>query len=301
MIKLITPTPIVCPNQTNPKYVPMGNTFIIDVMHFINSGTQQIKAATIDGYIVDKDQNITRLLLKREFVFESSESFQYIQEYKNIFLEFPEIKILKEGYRSLATQLDCGIDFLFVPQYYPYGNFEEDFANRYMALYTIEPPSLNRAKFQFISANEYAERIFSFRKRTFINNKPLKVASTYLECYLANDDRSKKKNPFAGDLDLFIYEGHNSKLIVEFKTHNLNTPIKDEFFNKYEFADRRRIQVLVDLAIATNSYVLFVFWGSKHNQIKIQLIDIKKSLVEERVFDKNAELLAKNILELCNT
>lgn len=85
MVKLITPTPIVCPNQTNPKYMPMGNAFIVDVMHCINSGNRQIKAATIDGYIVDKDQKITRLLLKREFVFEQNESFQYIEDHKNIF------------------------------------------------------------------------------------------------------------------------------------------------------------------------------------------------------------------------
>ncbi len=296
MVKLIKAMPIICPNQQT-RYRPMGNTFISDVMNTINTlDNSQIKAASIDGYIVDIHGNVTRLLLKREFSFEQYEGFNQIAENKNIFLEFDEIKVLKEGYRLLASQLGCGIDFLFIPWSYPYEDLDNDPDKAYMVLYRIEPPPLNSAKFEFISANEYAARINTFRERSFRNSKPLKVASTYLECYLANDDKSEEKNPFAGDIDLFVYQGEKSKLIIEFKTHNLTTPIADEYFNKYATQDERRIQVLVDLANATDSKVLFVFWGVKHNEVKVQLISKDRNVISQEVFEKSPDLLSEYII-----
>lgn len=124
----------------------------------------------------------------------------------------------------------------------------------------------------------------------------MKVASTYLECYLANDDKSEEKNPFAGDIDLFVYQGEKSKLIIEFKTHNLTTPIADEYFNKYATQDERRIQVLVDLANATDSKVLFVFWGVKHNEVKVQLISKDRNVISQEVFEKSPDLLSEYII-----
>ena len=85
MVKLIKAMPIICPNQQT-RYRPMGNTFISDVMNTINTlDNSQIKAASIDGYIVDIHGNVTRLLLKREFSFEQYEGFNQIAENKNIF------------------------------------------------------------------------------------------------------------------------------------------------------------------------------------------------------------------------
>jgi hypothetical protein len=71
-------------------------------------------------------------LLKREFSFEQYEGFNQIAENKNIFLEFDEIKVLKEGYRLLASQLGCGIDFLFIPWSYPYEDLDSDPDKAYM-------------------------------------------------------------------------------------------------------------------------------------------------------------------------
>lgn len=288
--------PIICPNQ-HTRYRPMGNTFISDVMNTINAlDASQIKAASIDGYIVDVHRNVTRLLLKREFCFEKNEDFNQIVANKTLFLEIEEIKFLKEGYRLLASQLSCGIDFLFIPCAYPYQDLDNDPDKPYMVLYKIEPPPLNSAKFQFISANDYAARINSFRGRSFRNSKPLRVASSYLECYLANDDKSEEKNPFAGDIDLFVYQGGKSKLIIEFKTHNLNTPIADEYFNKYATQDERRIQVLIDLANATDSKVLFVFWGERHNEVKVQLISKDRNVISQEVFEKSPNFLLEYII-----
>lgn len=49
--------------------------------------------------------------------------------------------------------------------------------------------------------------------------------------------------------------------------------------------DERRIQVLVDLANATDSKVLFVFWGVKHNEVKVQLISKDRNVISQEVFE----------------
>lgn len=306
MITLFEPIPRVCPRQPAPKNPPMGNFFIKDIINWFNAAKinklTDIKAATIDGYIVNKDSTITRLLFKREYQIEKCNNITSIENLLNndreLFLKTEEVLKIKDDYKILAYYLGCGIDFLFLPKNYPSSALDAE--NQRMFLYTVENPPLNIARFSCISANDYAQRIYGFRGFDFQYSKPLITANSYLECYFANTlIYNGRKNPYPGDLDLFLYDSNGIKIIVEFKTHNLNTAINNEFYDKYIDQDWRRLKVLFDLGSKLNSDVLFVFWGQKHNNIKLQLLNNKRIVKQELVINKDSELLAKTMLDLC--
>ena len=306
MITLFEPIPRVCPGQPAPKNPPMGNFFIKDIINWFNAAKRNkltdIKAATIDGYIVNKYSTITRLLFKREYQIEKCNNITSIEDLLNndreLFLKTEEVLKIKDDYKILAYYLGCGIDFLFLPKNYPSSALDAE--NQRMFLYTVENPPLNIARFSCISANDYAQRIYGFRGFDFHYSKPLITANSYLECYFANTlIYNGRKNPYPGDLDLFLYDSNGIKIIVEFKTHNLNTAINNEFYDKYIDQDWRRLKVLFDLGSKLNSDVLFVFWGQKHNNIKLQLLNNKRIVKQELVINKDSKLLAKTMLDLC--
>lgn len=279
MITLFEPTPRTCPDQPKPKYPPMGNFFIKDIINWFNAQRlnklTDIKAATIDGYIVNNNSIITRLMFKREYQIQCNNIISIndlLNKNKRLFLTLEEVLNIKDDYKILANYLGCGIDFLFLPKDYPLS--APDAKEPRMILYAVENSSLNKAKFSYISANDYAQRIYGFRGFNFRYSKPLITANSYLECYFANSlIYSGRKNPYPGDLDLFLYDSNGIKIIVEFKTHNLNSAINNESYDKYIQQDGRRLQVLFDLGSKLNSDVLFVFWGKAHNSIKLQLLN----------------------------
>lgn len=306
MITLFEPTPRVCPNQPMPKYPPMGNFFIKEIINWFNvqrlNKLTDIKAATIDGYIVNNESTITRLMFKREYQIQQHNNIISIEDLLNnnsgLFLNIEEVLKIKDDYKILANYLGCGIDLLFLPKDYPLSALDAE--NQRMILYTIENPPLNIAKFSYISANDYAQRIYGFRGFDFRYSKPLITANSYLECYFANSlICNGRKNPYPGDLDLFLYDFNGIKIIVEFKTHNLNTAINNESYDKYIQQDGRRLQVLFNLGGKLNSDVLFVFWGKTHDNIKLQLLSNKREMKQELVINKDSELLAKTMLDLC--
>lgn len=304
MILLFEPTPRLCPNQPTPKYPPMGNFLIKDIINWFNeqrlNKLTDIKAATIDGYIVNNESTITRLMFKREYqILNNMISIDdLLNNNSGLFLNIDEVLKIKDDYKILANYLGCGIDFLFLPKDYPLSALDAE--NQRMILYNIENPPLNIAKFSYISANDYAQRIYGFRGFNFRYSKPLITANSYLECYFANSlIYNGRKNPYPGDLDLFLYNFDGIKIIVEFKTHNLNTAINNESYDKYTQQDGRRLQVLFDLGGKLNSDVLFVFWGKAHDNIKLQLLSNKRAMKQELVINKDSALLAKTMLDLC--
>lgn len=306
MITLFEPIPRVCPGQAEPKYPPMGNFFIKDIINWFNvqrlNKVTDIKAATIDGYIVNKNSTITRLLFKREYQIEKCNNINSIEDLltndRGLFLKTEEVLKIKDDYKILAKYLGCGIDFLFLPKNYPLSALDAETPR--MILYAIENPPLNRTKLSYISANDYAQRIYDFRGFNFRYSKPLITANSYLECYFANTlIYNGRKTPYPGDLDLFLYDSNGIKIIVEFKTHNLNTAIDNEFYDKYIAQDWRRLKVLFDLGSKLNSDVLFVFLGKAHKNIKLQLLSNKRVMKRELVINKDSELLAKTMLDLC--
>ena len=52
----------------------------------------------------------------------------------------------------------------------------------------------------------------------------------------------------------------------------------------------------MNLANATDSKVLFVFWGVKHNEVKVQLISKDRNVISQEVFEKSPDLLSEYII-----
>ncbi|MDE5833027.1 MAG: hypothetical protein K2H64_08595 [Desulfovibrio sp.] len=277
MIKILEPRPRLCPGQPPPKYPPTGNPFLKAIVGDLeNMGARGV---TIDGYIDDRDGNITRIIYKREFADDAGD-FNPLDLYQS-----DVVRSVKTYYKTLARALGCGIDFVFIP-----GKRNQAYA------FAAEPPFAETVYLKYISTfDDYAERIRFFRKRTFNVTKPLKVANSGMECYLAN---VRGKDPFPGDIDLAIYREDKLVNIAEFKTHNLPTPIVAESFDKYRKQDWRRLKVICDLcaALGMGGYY-FVIWGERHPEIKIQKISIAGEIVSEEIIPKEPARAARILLE----
>ncbi len=106
-----------------------------------------------------------------------------------------------------------------------------------------------------------------------------------MECYLANNTT----NPWPGDIDTLLFNHTTGRFdaIIEFKTHNIDSPIENERIGKYGQEDWRRFNVLFDLI--DNCYhrlgywpkLFFIVWGTNehsthHDKIKIDLIERDK-------------------------
>lgn len=62
-----------------------------------------------------------------------------------------------------------------------------------------------------------------------------------------------------------------------------------------------RLKMSVDSSVsgfanATDSKVLFVFWGVKHNEVKVQLISKDRNVISQEVFEKSPDLLSEYII-----
>ena len=281
LIKIIEPTPRVCKGQNQPKYPPSGNKFIKDVSLVINNSNAD--SLTIDGYIVNNENTITRIIFKREIEFINNDlnlrGLKLEDLWRNDY-----VSQIKDLYKTLAKTLSCGIDFIFLPV----NNSENE-----LYLIISEYP-FERVNGGVLSFNKYAERIKYFRNRSFPVTKPLVVSNSYLECYLANE---LKKDPFPGDIDLIIFKNDSVKSVVEFKTHNLRSDIREESFDKYKDKDYRRIDVLCSLTKALKlKFYFFVIWGDFHSNVKIQKISECGELMEEFLVPKNSNNIASILL-----
>jgi hypothetical protein len=144
-----------------------------------------------------------------------------------------------------------------------------------------------------------------YRKIQFQNPKSLNVARSFMECAL-----SLTPNPWPGDIDCIAINNFDHKIqaIIEFKTHNLNSPISTESSNKYALQDLRRFHVLNYLQSQLSTVqnfsptLLFVVWGKNHQKIKVQqILDGKvyrEELLDSPLYESSVERFLKEISEM---
>jgi len=126
--------------------------------------------------------------------------------------------------------------------------------------------------------------IFKFRGRSFSFVKPLNVAMTMMECYLAS--KRGNANPWPGNLDAAVWDEKqkNFKAIIEFKTHNYpQYQISSQYFNQFPGDDRRykALDIMQNHLGKVSKKPKFVYaiWGTdpSHTEVKLQTIDNLKA------------------------
>ena len=284
LIRLIDPTPNVCHGRQPPRFPPAGSQFIRDVICTI--GTSYL-AATVDGYIVTSSGQVTRIFFKREF--EILQAGAQPLDYANALTRDESVCAAKVYLNAVAKLLGCGVDYLFSPTGYPYSMASVP----KMLLVSVDDVDSGRARRRYIDSKELAQRIRSYRGRSFKNAKPVTVATSAIECYLANGSTGEvSSDPFPGDLDFILLEGGRACLIAEFKTHNLASPIKNESCANYSEQDWRRLEVLLTLKRNLNCKLFYVFWGPNHHEVKVEELMSAERIGRSVVLEKNAKILA---------
>src|SRR5690606_12642801 len=117
-----------------------------------------------------------------------------------------------------------------------------------------------------INLDRLEKGIRKLRGFSFSRVKNLNSASSNVECHLANNTT----NPWPGDIDAIIFNNITQRFdaIIEFKTHNIDTPIQNERIGKYGQEDWRRFNVLFDLIdnfhkrYGYKPKLFFIVWGT---------------------------------------
>ena len=282
-LRFIKAAPIVCPNQyiNNPPSEPLPYSWLKKNL------PDNYAILDFDGYVVNfLQKKITAFLMKKEFEYDSTDDVtdQNIidlcnsKEFNNNWIE----RI------SISKILNVPLFFLFWPKDYPQSTYHDIQKPVFIFQISIDNDKIIMEKNSQVTATDLQEFIFSYRNFKFPNVKSMRIAKSQMECYL-----STTSSPWPGDLDGVIFEKSKKKVIglLEFKTHNLDTDIKDEGVSKYRSQDFRRFKVLNYLQKnlsekqKDSSSLLFIIWGTKkhHKKIKIQKISDQTVLSEEYV------------------
>lgn len=291
---------IKCPNQ----YLSFDITKInpLDWLKSKNENNYSKIAFEVDGYIIDKfkktNGNFTRIevLSKEKEIFNSPDLFEEIKSiYKNkIFLNNLFAELLEINHWVLVTLNN-----------YPF-QYSHEVKGIMLLEYKNFDHELKLTSKKFLNVKELEDLIRTLRKMSFNKVKNLKSAPSYLSCYLNNNTN----NPFPGDCDCVIINPSSKEILslVEFKTHNIDSPIQNEYIGKYGKQDWRRFNVLYSLQKNIESKqgfrpkLFYVAWGTKeienHKFIKIDQIDNNK-IINTEFFNKpvygefNKDLLEK--------
>lgn len=271
----------VCPDKST-LYPPSKDL----PFQWLNSGLKlthaEISLIDLAGYVVDfrESGKITAIMENLEYPYSDFNDIN--RDSLNQYLNNSSVKNDWKLRIKIADIFKIQLYIILWPINYPYEKDESiknpifilraSTANGIITTKLIEKGDLN----EFESFIKKLRNGYSFQRV-----KPLNSAKTYMECYLANRSGSNK-NPWPGDLDGILIDNDTNeiKVLLEFKTHNLDTPIREEDSGKYGTIDERRFRVLticqghVGRIQSEKPLILFIVWGTKpaHEKIKIQAI-----------------------------
>lgn len=280
---LLVPQNRVCPNKATKFPITNYNPAL-----WFKADRADYTLISIDGFIVNGNNAVNGVFKKLEYNAEAENEDITLEDVTKLISE-DEIKLISR----FSTFLQCHF-FIFVwPENYPVGY------NTVLPLIHSFKISLNDNQIQVdrhrkINLNDLERGINMLRGFSFKCVKDLKSASSNVECYLANNTT----NPWPGDIDALLYNNINQRFeaIIEFKTHNIDSPVENESIGKYGQEDWRRFNVLFDLIDnfdKTMSYrpkLFFIVWGTKadspnHANIKIDLIE-RNNVVNTTLFPR---------------
>lgn len=269
----------------------------LDPTSWINGNNNNYSIFMIDGFIIDKNKkpngNFTRIELNRlnKNYFDSDESINFI-------IDRIKVKYFKKIKANILFSDIIKVDHLVVvtlnnfPQGYP-----KNFEGILIIDFLLQGEKLICNNYEKHNLDSFEKIIYKYRGFSFKYVKNLLSSPSYLSCYFNNNT----KNPFPGDLDAGIIDIKSKKIVslIEYKTHNIDTPTENEHIGKYGKQDWRRFQVLFNLktyieSIQDNYVKLFyVPWGtreiSNHKLIKIDLIEPDKGngkIVDSKLLER---------------
>lgn len=273
---LLIPGNRICPNKAT-KYPVTG----INPMLWIRVVNEDYTVVSVDGFIVTNQNRVNGVFKKFEYRSDGVSDEISIDAINSVFLE-SEVRLIKD----FSEVMNCGFYLFIWPEDFPRGY---NLSSELIHLYTfyVNKDELAIKTHKLISISELEKGIRRLRGYSFSVVKNLNSASSNVECYLANNTH----NPWPGDIDTIIYDRVQKQYlaIVEFKTHNIDSPIEEEHIGKYGDQDWRRFNVLFDLIdnfhakLGYRPKLFFIVWGTNsqsvnHNNIKVDLIERKRVL-----------------------
>ena len=279
---LIYPKKRLCPKQSVSYPISSHNPFL-----WVARGNAAFSAFCIDGFIVNGAKKVNGIFQKLEYqgAIRSIE-IQEIIHFMGLDNVIAAIKFAKQT----TSRYKIFVWPLNFPEGYSADSpliqmFDLDISEDQKQVVLLRKLDIN--------IKYLATGIQSLRGFSFSSVKTLSVATSNVECFLANNT----SNPWPGDLDavLFSHAINAPSHILEFKTHNVDKPTENEFIGKYGVQDWRRFDVLFDLQnnLHVNTghkpKILYIAWGTKnvpnHKNIKIDVIE-KGKILSTHVFPK---------------
>ncbi len=219
-MKFVASEMIVCPNQ-EVRYPPTQDS----PTSWLRGKVSGLDVITIHGYIVDIKNKISALFLKAEFDESCGVNTNDLTER---YVNYDGWALLKK----LSEVINCPVNLLLIPHNFPYSSNDENYHDSKCIHYYEDIIHLKFDKGSLISLVDVKNILATLRQRNFKYSKPLKSSLSYFECYLANDGY-ENKSPWPGDIDgVLFFNGHH-RAILEYKTHNLRSPINNEYIGKY--------------------------------------------------------------------
>jgi len=234
----------------------------------------------IDGYTVNFQRKmVTAFLQRREYILDQYTDLTFKKGLLD-YLHKPCEALEWRGRLDLAEALGVPLYFIVWPKDYPAKSYALEQPVLFYKLSDLSRFDISLG--QRGTANDLGIFIKNLRGSSFSTVKPLRIANTLMECYL-----SRTPNPWPGNLDGILFKDGQVIAILEFKAHNLDTPIQEEDRSKYESADLRRFSVLsiiqenIKKTKGLRPKLVLIIWGTKsiHKKVKIQIIE--KKVVDE--------------------
>ena len=278
-----------------------------DPVLWLKTDNEDYSVITIDGFIVNAKNAVNGVFKKLEKLDEANNEKIEVTSITSVISE-NEILLIKQ----LAQVFECQF-YLFVwPINFPVGYDQEQKLIQSFT-FQVEGDKIEIKTRKQLTLTELENGISTLRGKSFSFVKQMNSASSNVECHLANNTT----NPWPGDIDALIYS-HKTKryeIILEFKTHNIDTPIQNESIGKYGQEDWRRFNVLFDLIdnfqirLNYRPTLIFIVWGTNeqspnHSNIKIDILErnkvIKSTLFPRPIYNVFSPELFNHLILCAN-
>jgi len=293
-LNIFKPIRKTCPGQS-VKY-PITK---LSPENWLLAGSNAYSFSSLDGYLINVTGQVTALMSRYEF----EGGYKDRNEFTNTLLEKFGQEI--QANLVLANLLKVPYRLFLWPKDFP---LQDQLHERKIIVFlvTSQDHEIDLSDAKWINIKGLEAGIKKYRGRSYELVKPLSSSNSNLECYLANHS----KNPWPGDIDGIITDKISGqvKSIIEFKTHNINSLIENQYIGKYGKQDWRRFEVLYRLQDAIQSAqgnrpkLFYVVWGTgdytNHQNLKIDELTNGKSINTQLLPKPEFDTFSSELFEL---
>lgn len=278
----------VCPGQS-VRFPVTAHDPVVWLRGGVPAG---VVAFEVDGYIINRESRVNGVFNK--YAFDDGGLGATADRIRDALARNGHLGEIA-ACKGFAERLHSPYRVFAWPQNFP--NDARDLTRA--GIYAFEPVLRGGAsdlgQCRMATLDDLAAGFRMLRGRSFGSVKPVSSATSAVECYLAN----QTSDPWPGDLDAVLAKADDGEILalVEFKTHNRDTPIELERLGRYGRQDWRRFEVLFRLqdqlerAQGIRPALFYVAWGTgasdHHRRIKIDQL-VGAEVVETRLMERPA-------------